>query len=153
MKQSATLYSAQQGHAVWSGLWPEIKAHLMAGHRLRVEVKPATKSSEQERRYHAMIAEVAKQSDYAGKRWDADDMKRILVDEFADAMRKAGTPLHHDGRLIPSEDGRRVIQLGVQTRDFHVKEASEFIEFLFAWGADRSVKWADPTIETERETT
>lgn len=108
-----------------------------------VVIQPPTKKREQEEKYHAMIGDIARQTTYAGKRWDADDMKRILVDEFADEMRCAGAPLHHDGRLIPSENGRRVIQLGIQTRDFWVKEASAFIEFLFAWGAARDVQWSD----------
>lgn len=102
-----------------------------------------TKKRIQEEKYHAQIGDIAKQTEYAGKQWDADDMKRILIDEFADEMRNAGTPLHHDGRLIPSENGRRVIQLGIQSREFWVKEASQFIEFLNAWGADRGVVWTE----------
>ena len=102
---------------------------------------PPKKRRAQEEKYHAQIGDIAKQTTYAGKRWDADDMKRILVDEFAEEMRLAGMPLHHDGRLIPSENGRRVIQLGIQTRDFRVGEASQFIEFLYAWGAARDVQW------------
>lgn len=117
-------------------------AHAPDGHV--VTVAPATKRRIQEEKYHAMIGDIAQQSTYAGQRWDKDDMKRILVDEFADEMRNAGTPLHHDGRLIPSENGRRVIQLGIQTTDFWVKEASAFIEFLYAWGADRDVRWTEP---------
>lgn len=105
-----------------------------------------TKKRSQEERYHAMIGDISKQTEYAGKRWSADDMKRIMIDEFAEEMRLAGTPLHHDGRLIPSENGRRVIQLGIQSRDFYVKEASQFIEFLFAYGAARDVIWSDPTL-------
>jgi hypothetical protein len=62
---------------------------------------------------------------------------------FADEMRHAGTPLHHDGRLIPSEDGRRVIQLGIQTSEFTIKEAAAFIEFLCAWGEARGVEWVE----------
>ena len=93
----------------------------------------------QEERYHAMVGDIAAQSEYAGKRWDDEDMKRILLSEFADEMRSAGTPIKIDDRMIPSEDGRRVIQLGIQSRRFSVREASAFIEFLFAWGADRGV--------------
>lgn len=100
-----------------------------------VQISEPTKKRIQEEKYHAMIAEIAAKSTYAGKKWDSDDMKRILIDEFAEEMRSAGTPLHHDGRLIPSENGRRVIQLGIQSRDFHVKEAAQFIEFLNAWSA------------------
>lgn len=108
-----------------------------------MDLREPTKRRIQEEKYHAQIGDIAAQSTYAGKRWDRDDMKRILIDEFADAMRAAGSPLHHDGRLIPSEDGRRVIQLGVQSREFWVKEASQFIEFLYAWGAERGVVWSD----------
>ena len=110
----------------------------------RVCIEPQRKKRAQEEKYHAMIGDIAKQTTYIGRRLGADDMKRILVDEFAEEMRLAGTPLHHDGRLIPSEDGKRVIQLGVQTRDFYVKEAAQFIEFLHAWGAARDVFWSDP---------
>lgn len=109
-----------------------------------VVVDEPTKRRIQEEKYHAMIGDIAKQTTYAGQRWDSEDMKRILIDEFADAMRAAGEPLRHDGRLIPSENGRRVIQLGVQSRRFYVKEASAFVEFLYAWGADRGVTWSEP---------
>lgn len=106
-----------------------------------------TKRRIQEEAYHARIGDIADQTEYAGKKWDRDDMKRILIDEFAEAMRLAGTPLHNDGRLVPSENGRRVIQLGIQSREFYVREASEFIAFLSAWGDDRDVVWTEPIQE------
>ena len=56
----------------------------------------------------------------------------------------AGTPLHHDARIVPSFDGRRIVQLGVQSREFYVKEAAAFIEFLYAFGAARDVRWSEP---------
>lgn len=106
---------------------------------------PQAKRRVQEEKYHAQIGDIARQTEYAGRKWDDESMKRILVDEFAEEMRNAGMPLHDDaaGRVIPSENGRRVIQLGLQTRRFWVKEASDFIEFLFAWGGARGVVWSD----------
>jgi len=109
----------------------------------RVEVSEPVKKRIQEEKYHAMIGEIAAQSEYAGKRWPAADMKRILIDEFADEMRNAGSPLHHDSRIIPSENGKRIIQLEIHSSDFYVKEAAQFIEFLNAWGADRGVKFKE----------
>jgi hypothetical protein len=102
------------------------------------------KKRAQEEKYHAMIGDIARQIEHIGRKWDADDMKRLLIDEFADEMRAAGTPLHHDGRVIPSLDGRRIVQLGIQSRDFYVKEAAAFIEFLYAFGAARNVQWSEP---------
>lgn len=113
-----------------------------AGHV--VTITEPTKRRIQEEKYHAMIGDIARQTTYAGKRWDADDMKRILVDEFAEEMRINGEPLHHDSRVVPSENGRRVIQLGCQTKEFRVKEAAAFIDWLYAWGADRDVRWSEP---------
>lgn len=108
-----------------------------------VRVSPPGKSRDQEERYHAMIGDIAKQWTFMGRKWDADDVKRILVDAFAEAMRQAGTPLHHDGRIVPSIDGLRVVQLGIQTSKFRKAEASEFIEFLFAWGAEEGIAWSN----------
>ena len=109
----------------------------------RVTVSPPSKSRDQEERYHAMIGDIAKQCEFFGLKWHVDDVKRLLVDAFAEAMRQAGTPLHHDGRVIPSLDGKRVVQLGTQTARFRKSEASEFIEHLFAYGAERDVKWSN----------
>lgn len=109
-----------------------------------VTIREPGKKREQEEKYHAMIGDISRQATYAGQKWDADDMKRILIDEFAHEMRLAGSPLHHDGRLIPSENGLRVIQLGVQSSKFYVKEAAQFIEFLYAFGALHGVEWSEP---------
>jgi hypothetical protein len=108
---------------------------------------PETTRRIQEEKYHAMIGDIAKQTTYAGRKWDRDDMKRILVDEFAEEMRNAGTPLHMDTRLVPSENGRRVIHLGPPTSEFYVTEASAFTEFLYAYGAMRNVVWSEPPPE------
>lgn len=116
---------------------------LDAPYGYRVEVSEPKKKRVQEEKYHAMVGEIAAQSEYAGKRWTAADMKRILIDEFADEMRNAGSPLHHDSRIIPSENGKRIIQLEIHSSDFYVKEAAQFIEFLGAWGADRGVKFKE----------
>ena len=109
-----------------------------------VTINEPTKRRVQEEKYHAMIGDISKQCEHIGRKWDQDDMKRLLVDEFAEEMRLAGTPLHHDSRVTPSLDGKRIVQLGIQTRDFYVKEAAQFIEYLYAFGADRDVEWSEP---------
>lgn len=111
------------------------------GHVVRIS-EPAKKRI-QEEKYHAMIGDIAKQCTFMGMRLDSEDWKRLLVDAFAKVMRDAGTPIHHDGRVVPSLDGKRVVQLGVQTRKFYVKEAAEFIEYLYAYGAENNVQWTE----------
>lgn len=104
-----------------------------------VVISEPVKKRIQEEKYHAMIGDISKQCEHIGRKWDLDDMKRLLVDEFAEEMRLAGTPLHHDSRVTPSLDGKRIVQLGIQTREFRVKEAAQFIEYLYAFGAERGV--------------
>lgn len=106
-------------------------------------IEQPIKSRLQEEKYHAMIGDIAKCVPFMGKMVHKDDWKRLLVDAFAKVMRDAGTPLHHDGRVIPSLDGERVVQLGIQTKDFRVREASEFVEYLYAFGAENNVVWTE----------
>ena len=107
-----------------------------------VQISEPTKKREQEEKYHAMIGDIAKQCEFMGGKLDADDWKRLLVDMFAKVMRDLGTPLHHDGRVIPSLDYERVVQLGIQTRDFWVREAADFIEYIHAFGAEKGVRFS-----------
>ena len=119
-------------------------AHAPEGYKVTIS-EPAKKRI-QEEKYHAMCGDFAKQAEYIGRKWDAESWKRILVDQFADEMRQAGTPLHHDGQVIPSMDGRRIVQLGIQTRQFYVKEAAAFIEYLYAVGAEMGIVWTEPKV-------
>ena len=98
----------------------------------------------QEEKYHAMIGDISKQCEFMGEKHDAEDWKRLTVDMFAAVMRDLGTPIHHDGRVMPSLDHKRVVQLGIQTKDFYVKEAADFIEYLYAFGSEKGVIWSEP---------
>jgi len=109
-----------------------------------VQISEPTKKREQEEKYHAMIGDIANHCEFMGGKLHMEDWKRLLVDMFAKVMRESGTPLHHDGRVIPSLDFERVVQLGIQTRDFKVREAADFIEYLYAFGADKDVRWSEP---------
>ena len=109
----------------------------------RVVISPEAKSRDQEEKYHSMIGDIAKVALFMGEKHHQDDWKRLLVDAFAKVMRDAGTPLHHDGRVMPSLDFERVVQLGIQTKDFYKAEASQFIEYLYSYGAECGVVWTD----------
>ena len=107
-----------------------------------VTIEDPVRKSEQNAKLHAMLGDIAKQCDFMGQKWDAEDWKRILVDAFARVMKSQGTPLSQGGRIIPALDGDGFVQLGIQTRKFRVKEASEFIEYLHAFGAEKGVRWS-----------
>jgi hypothetical protein len=108
-----------------------------------VEIKQRIKSRDAEMKYHAMIGDIAAQVPLLGRHWDREDMKRLLVDQFVRDMKNAGSPLRNSGSVVPSLDGTGIVQLGVQTRGFLKAEASAFIEWLFAFGAENEVLWSE----------
>ena len=119
--------------AVMGNLWPKVKEALATGKHLTLEIKDASKSRVQEEKYHAMIGEIAKQAMHMGSKWDAESWKRLLVDQFCkDSGIKTGV-------VIPNLSGDGIVQLGMQTRKFTKEQASEFVEWLHAWGAEHGV--------------
>ena len=129
-----TLYSPEQAHLVLKDLWPKIKESLQTGKKLRLEVKRSTRSSDQNAMFHSLIDLVAKQMKAAGSAWSSDDWKRLLIDQWA---HETGRKI---GKVAPSLDGERVVQLGLQSHKFTVDEGSEFIEWLMAWMAEKGIQ-------------
>jgi hypothetical protein len=121
--------------ALMASVWPKVKEALASGKKLTLEIKDAAKSREQEEKYHAMLGEIAKQASHLGAKWDAEDWKRLLVDQFIKDMKLAGS------KIIPSLDGTGIVQLGFQTRKFTKEQATEFVEFLHAWGAENGITY------------
>jgi hypothetical protein len=119
--------------AVMGTLWPKVKEALASGKQLTLEIKNASRSCPQNSKYHAMIEEIAHQASHLGAKWDAEDWKRLLLNEFA---KQANLP---QGRIVPSLDGSNIVQLGLQSRKLTKEQASEFVEFLYAWGAENGV--------------
>jgi len=128
------LTSESQAKTLMTGLWPKVLKALQTK-QLTLEIKDASKSRVQEEKYHAMIGEIAKQASHMGSKWDAESWKRLLVDQFCkDSGIKTGV-------VIPNLAGDGIVQLGMQTRKFTKEQASEFVEWLHAWGAEHGVTY------------
>ena len=119
--------------AVMGNLWPKVKEALASGKQLTLEIKSASKTCPQNSKYHAMIDEIAQQASHLGAKWDAEDWKRMLVWQFCKDSSLS------EGKIVPSLDGTGIVQLGFQTRKFTKEQASEFVEFLHAWGAENGI--------------
>jgi hypothetical protein len=128
-----SLENSKDAHALILSLWSKIKVALDSGKRLTLEIKAESKSRDQEEMYHSLIGKIAKQAEHQGARWDVESWKRFLVDQWA---HDSGMRL---GRVVPSLDGERIVQLGIQTRKFTKEQGTEFIEFLFAWSAQNGI--------------
>jgi hypothetical protein len=129
-----TLQNPEQAQMVLKNLWPKIKETLQAGNKLRLEIKKATRSTDQNDMFHALIDQVAKAMKTAGSDWSPEDWKRLLIDQWAkETDRKIS-------KVAPSLDGERVVQLGLQSHKFTKEEGSEFIEWLMAWMANKGIE-------------
>ena len=118
-----------------------------------VTIAEPKKKREQEEKYHAQIGDIAKQCDYHLRKLSPESWKRLLVEAFVQVMREEAKaqgkpdPFPRGGSLLPSLDGLRIVQVEVLTRDFTVKQASAFIEHLYAFGAERGVVWSHEEAE------
>lgn len=114
--------------------------------RLVVDDPMPAKSREQEQKYHAMIGDIARQFQHCGKYWAADDMKRLLIDQFKrDTIKDPDiAPLWTSMGVVdmaPALDGSGVVMLGVQSRRFPLRLAIIFIEWLYAFGSELNIEW------------
>jgi len=127
------LIDKSQAKRLMTMLWPKVLEALDAGRKLTLEVKDASKSREQEEKYHAIIGDIAKQAQHMGAKWDSETWKRLLVDKYC---RETGL----NSQIMANLDNDGLIQLGFQTRKFTKEQASEFVEFLLAWCAENGIQ-------------
>lgn len=118
-----------------------------------VETPGELKTREQEKRYHAMLNDIARQCSHLNENFDADSWKRLCVDMFRkECLQPGADPRLSDYwkrngfRVVPSLDGSGLVVLGSQTRNFPKYVACAFTEWLFSFGAERKVEWTDPTV-------
>lgn len=101
-----------------------------------------TRTDQQNKLMHSIIAQIAKQATLHGSRWNAESFKRYLIDQWAHESGHMATI----SKVMPSIDGERIVQLGHQSRRFTKEQAISFTEWLLYWAATNGV-----TIEERRE--
>lgn len=126
-----------------------MKEYLKSGLLYEVIIREYDeKSREQEEKYHAMIRDISKQLQHDGEWLDEESWKRLLIEAFVYVMREEAQatnkpdPFKSRARLMRSLDGSRIVQLGVQSRSFGKGIASNFIEYLNAWGSEQGVRFS-----------
>lgn len=97
-----------------------------------VTVAEPTRNLEQNARMWAMLGDVSAQVDWYGRRLTPEDWKHV----FTASLRKLD--------VVPNLDGTGFVALGMSTSSMSIREMSELIELMFAFGAEREVEWTDP---------
>jgi hypothetical protein len=115
-----------------STVLPAIKAHLMAGTQLVLEVRGMTRTIEQNRMLHSILSDLSAQVEWFGKHLTPEGWKHMLT------VHLAGVD------LVPNFDGTGFVSLtkGKPTSSMTRKEMSALFELAWAFGSDRGVIWS-----------
>lgn len=135
---------------VITAVWDAVKNAIHGG-PVEVEIRRPSKSREQEKKYHAMIQDIARQAELDGRQFGLEVWKAWAVDEFEQALQDNGEQLRHPSEVVLSRDKRRAVTIRASTRKFRKHEGSLFIEFLYKLGTDLNVKFSDKSMDYYEE--
>jgi len=136
MKLAVQCWEPVQAHTVMTKtIWPQLKNALMAGHKMVLEIKPATRSLAENAMLHALLTDISKQIEWAGSKRDVDTWKRLLTAAWCRAMGE-------QVELLPAVDGHGFDIVFRRTSKLTVGECAELIEFVQAWAAEKGVRFS-----------
>lgn len=146
MNRLAYITNEGQLDHLFRSYYAEAKARVRDGQEVVVELREPSKTREQEKHYHALIGDIARQVPVMGKRISRESMKRLLVDAFKyetkdDPELKMEWDKLGEYTVLPALNHDGFVVLGEQTRRFSKKLAIAFIEWLFSFGAEHGVRF------------
>ena len=100
----------------------------------RCEIKPASRSLDQNAIFHAICEDVAKQADWMGKRLDASQWKVLFVSGHAMATK-------HGAEIVPGIEGE-FVNIRESTARMSKARATSLIEYTMAWCATNGIEVA-----------
>lgn len=100
------------------------------------EVKERTRTSEQNSALHAMLADIAKQKEWGGKKRSVEEWKCLMVSAHRIAQKEAG-------EIVPGLEGE-FVQLRKSTTAMGVKELGSLLDYMGAWCAANNVRLSAP---------
>lgn len=122
-------------------IWPQLKASLIAGKRMVLELKPETRSLKQNAVLWARLTDVSEQVDWYGKKLSQADWKHV----FSASLAKL--------EVVPNLDGTGFVALGMSTSNMTKAELQDLNELIMAFGSNRTppVKWSIASLCGEPE--
>lgn len=129
-RMTIRLYSPAQAHQEMSKAWELVKAMLVSGRRMVLEVRPETRSLEQNKRLWAMLTDISRQVNWYGQTLTPEEWK----DCFTAALKKQ--------KVVPGIDGGFVV-CGSSTSKMTKPEMAEMQELMMAFGVEHGVEFND----------
>jgi len=90
------------------------------------------RSNEQNAKLHAVLADIAEQKEWAGKKLDVESWKRLMTAAWCRAE-SGGV------EIVPAIDGHGFDIIYRRTSRMNKKELSELIEYATAWAIEQGV--------------
>jgi len=122
---------------------PEIKARCckfvfdLPLDKYEVLIRPADiRSLEQNDKLHTMLNDISKQVDWYGKKLSVLIWKRLCVAAYLREIKES--PM-----MIPAIDGNGIDMIYEHTSKMSKKMLSELIEWVYAFGTEKGIKWHD----------
>lgn len=100
----------------------------------KVSVTDEDRSDEQNKKLHAMLADIARQVEHAGKKWNILIWKRLCTAAW---LREIG----ESAAMIPAIDGNGFDVIYEKTSKLGVRKCASLIEWISAFGAEHGVRW------------
>lgn len=138
------LINPVQAHQAIEAAWRHAKALLMAGHRLILEVRPETRSDQQNRLLHAMFADIARQAEWAGKKRTAEQWKVLFVSGHAVATKQGA-------EMVPGLEGE-YLNLRESTARMSKARMASLLEYVISWAIDHGVELREARQWVDAET-
>ena len=127
------LWEPVQAWKAIDAAWRHVKALLLAGHRLQLEIKPAKRTLSQNAKFHAICGDVAASGiEWAGKKRNKAEWKVLLVSGHAAATKEGS-------EMVPGLEGE-FVNLRESTARMSKARGASLIEYTLAFCADRGVK-------------
>lgn len=122
-----------QAHkALQTIVWPHVKNHLMAGQRMVIECRQETRSLAENAMLHALLGQISREVEWAGKKRDVETWKRLLTAAWCRARGE-----HVE--MLPALDGHGVDIVFRRTSQLTRSECAELIEYVLAWSAEHGI--------------
>ncbi len=131
----------QAHNALLTQLWPQLKNRLMAGHRMVVELRAETRSLAENAMLHALLGQISREVEWAGKKRDVETWKRLLTAAWCRARNE-----HIE--ILPAVDGHGMDIVFRRTSELSRAECAELIEYVLAWAAEHGINTGDVDPET-----
>lgn len=141
MQLKVTLIEPVHAHrTLQERVWPLLKASLIAGHRMTLEIKPEGRTLAENAMLHALLSQISREIEWAGQKRDVETWKRLLTAAWC---RASGEQIE----VLPALDGHGVDIVFRKTSKLNKAECAELIDFVQAWAVQNGIKLQAPEYE------